>query len=45
MKLVRMVFFFLSVALVGAMLGGVALAANGRPMPPIITNARVPSSY
>ncbi|HLO02811.1 MAG TPA: hypothetical protein VK191_06885 [Symbiobacteriaceae bacterium] len=44
MKLMRMVFFFLSVALVGAMLGGVAAAANGRPMPPIITT-RVPSSF
>lgn len=43
MKLVRMVFFFLSVALVGAVLSGVAAAANGRPMPPIVTS--VPSSY
>jgi hypothetical protein len=37
MKRMRMVFFFLTVTLVGAILGGVAAASPGnRPMPPII---------
>jgi hypothetical protein len=39
MKRMRVVFFFLAVALMGAVLGGVAAASPGnRPMPPIITS-------
>lgn len=39
MKRMRMVLFFLVVALMGAVLGGVAAASPGnRPMPPVVTS-------